>query len=199
MRQFFLQSLMDEEKIDRLNELSVAVVGSRMLVEILWRCGIGYIKYISDFVSQIDALVDCTINPLEANQYDVVSPKSDESCVISYFYPENKEKLKEILGDTEIIVAHKHVCEISKIAEELKIPFIPDIVTTFIPGGVRFLELEYPRIDRNPISYAITCGLQATEVMKILADKKPILAPEAILVDLKEGIRRVWLKKVGTA
>ncbi|MDI9643107.1 MAG: hypothetical protein QXQ38_07965 [Archaeoglobaceae archaeon] len=199
MKHVFWQSIMDKQKIDYLEKYSVAVVGSRMVVELLWRSGIGCIRYVSDFVSQLETLVDCTLDPMEANQYDIVNPKSDESCVISYLLPEDRSELKKIMKGVDMVVAHKNMLEISKIAEEIGIPFVPDLVTTFLPDGVKYWEVEYPRIDRDPISYTITCGLQALEIIKTLAGYKPILAPEAILVDLKGGIRRICLKKIGTA
>ncbi|MCS7144085.1 MAG: hypothetical protein NZ879_03580 [Archaeoglobaceae archaeon] len=198
MKHIFWQSLMENQKIDYLEKYSIVVVGSRMMLELLWRSGIGCIRYISDFVSQIDTLVDCTLDPLEANQYDIVSPRSDESCVVSYLLPEDRTELKRIIKGADLVIAHKKMLEISKIAEEIGIPFVPDLVTTFLPDGVKFWELEYPKMGKDPISYAITCGLQALEVMKTLAGQKPVLAPEAILVDLKEGIKKVCLKRSGT-
>jgi len=189
---------MDEQRIDYLSKYSIAVVGSRMMFEILWRSGIGCIRYISDFVSTLDTLFDCTIQPNEANQYDVVHPKSEESCVISYLYPEERAELKKLLRGVDMVIAHKHISEVAKIAEEIGVPFIPDIVTTFLPDGVKFWEVEYPKVERDPVCYTITCGLQAAEVIKALAGYRPVLAPEAILVDLKEGIRRVCLKRTGT-
>lgn len=189
---------MDEQRIDYLSKYSIVVVGSRMMLEILWRSGIGCIRYVSDFVSQFDSLTDPTIDPLETNQYDVVNPKSDESCIISYLYPEDRSELRKIMRGADMVIAHKHIDEIARVAEEIGIPFVPDIVTTFLPDGVKFWELEYPKVERDPISYTLTCGLQAMEVMKALAGYRPLLAPEAILVDLKEGIRRVCLRKNGT-
>ncbi len=198
MKHIFWQKLMDEQRIEYLGKYSIVVVGSRMMLEILWRSGIGCIRYVSDFVSQFDSLTDPTIDPLEANQYDVVNPKSDESCIISYLYPEDRSELRKIMRGADMVIAHKHIDEIARVAEEIGIPFVPDIVTTFLPDGVKFWELEYPKVERDPISYTLTCGLQAMEVMKALAGYRPVLAPEAILVDLKEGIRRVCLRKIGT-
>lgn len=189
---------MDEQRIEYLSKYSVAVVGSRMMLEVLWRSGIGCIRYVSDFISHLDSLIDPTIDPLETNQYDIVNPKSEESCVISYLYPEDRTELRKVLKGVDVIIAHKHIPEIAKVAEEIGVLFVPDIVTTFLPDGVKFWELEYPKVERDPISYTITCGLQALEVMKALAGYKPIIAPEAILVDMKEGIKKVCLEKAGT-
>ncbi len=198
MKHVFWQELMDKQRIEYLGKYSVAVVGSRLMLEILWRCGIGCIRYVSDFLTPLETLVDCTINPLEANQYDIVHPKSDESCVISYLYPEDHLELKRILKGVDMIIAHKCIPEIARVAEEIGVPFVPDIVTIFLPDGIKFWELDYPKIERNPISYTITCGLQSMEIIKALAGYKPIIAPEAIVVDFKGGIRRVCLKKTGT-
>lgn len=185
---------MDEEKIDYLKKFSVGIVGSRLLLEILCRCGIGCIRYISDFVTTFDVAYDCSLDPLEANCYDIVHPRSEESCVISYLYPESRSELKKLLKGVDLVIAHKNMAEVAEVAEELGIPFIPDIVTLFLPDGIRFKDVEYPEIERNPVSYTVTCGLQAMEVMRIFAGLKPLIAPEAMIVDLREGVKRICLK-----
>ncbi|MEM2802240.1 MAG: hypothetical protein QXK59_05320 [Archaeoglobaceae archaeon] len=197
MKEIFWSSLMDTEKIANLSKYSVVVVGSRLMLEILWRAGVGFLHYISDFLTPQDVLIDCSINPLEANQYDIVYPRSEESCIISYLYPEEDLELRNLIKGADLVIAHKHIFEVAKIAKELRVPFIPDIVTVFMPSGVSIEEVEYPIAERNPVSYTLLCGLQAMEVMRIFAGYKPIIAPEAIVVDLKEGLKRVWLKKTG--
>lgn len=187
---------MNEDKVDYLRKFSVGVVGSRLMFEILWRCGIGCIRYISDYVTTFETLYDCSLSPMEANCYDVVHPKSDESCTISYLYPETKSELRKLLRGVDVIVAHKHLAKVAEVAEEIGALFVPDIVTVFLPDGVHFAEVEYPEVERNPITYTLVCGLQALEIMKIFAGLKPVIAPEAILVDLKEGLKKVCLRKL---
>jgi hypothetical protein len=194
MKHFFWKNLMDEKKIDQMKNFSVGVVGSRLIFEILWRSGVGCIKYISDYITNFDVILDCSINPLEANNYDIVHPKSDDSCVISYLYPESKNELKSLLKGVDLVIAHKNVAQVAEVAEEVGCPFIPDIVTIFLPEGVRFREVIYPKVERDPISYTITCGLQALEVIRIFAGMKPITAPEALIVDPREGVKKIWLK-----
>jgi len=184
---------MKEDKIDYLEKYSIGVVGSRLMFEILWRCGVGCIKYISDYLTNFDVLLDCSISPLEANNYDIVHPKSEESCVISYLYPESRNELKRLLRGVDLIIAHKHMAEVAEVAEEMGSLFIPDIVTVFLPDGIRFGEVVYPKVEKDPISYTITCGLQALEIMKIFAGMKPIIAPEALIVD-REGVKKICLK-----
>lgn len=185
---------MEEDKIDYLKKFSVGIVGSRLLLELLWRCGIGCIRYISDFVTTFEVSYDCSLDPLEANCYDIVHPKSDESCIISYLYPDSKSELRKLLRGVDLVMAHKHMAEVAEVAEELGVPFVPDIVTIFLPDGVRFKEVEYPEVARDPISYTLTCGLQAMEVMRMFAGLKPLIAPEAMVVDLKEGVKRICLR-----
>lgn len=189
---------MNAEKIANLSKRNVVIVGSRLMLEILWRTGIGFLHYISDFITPQDVLTDCSINPLEANQYDIVYPRSEDSCIISYFYPEEDLELRNLIKNADLVIAHKHIFEVAKIAKELGVPFIPDIVTVFMPDGVSIEEVEYPFQDRDPVSYTLICGLQAMEVMRIFAGYRPITAPEAIVVNLKEGLKRIWLKRTGT-
>ncbi|MEM4292442.1 MAG: hypothetical protein QXR50_07005, partial [Archaeoglobaceae archaeon] len=93
-----------------------------------------------------------------------------------------------------LVIAHKHMASVAEVAEELGTPFMPDIVTVFLPDGVRFKEVDYPKFERDPVSYTLICGLQAMEVMRIFAGLKPLIAPEAIVVDLKEGVKKVCLR-----
>jgi hypothetical protein len=80
------------------------------------------------------------------------------------------------------------------VAEELGAPFMPDIITTFLPDGFSFEEVEYPDVDYNPVSYAFYCSFQAGEVMRIFTGyHKPVLAPEAYVIDIKA---QNYLKKV---
>ncbi|MEM4523650.1 MAG: hypothetical protein QXF29_00900 [Archaeoglobaceae archaeon] len=106
----------------------------------------------------------------------------------------SKSELRKLLRGVDLIVAHKHMAEVAEVAEEIGAPFIPDIITVFLPDGVSFKEVEYPQIERDPVSYTITCGFQALEIMRIFAGIKPVIAPEAMIVDLKEGVKRIWLK-----
>ena len=194
MKHVFWHGMAEEEKIDYLKKFSVAVVGSRMLLELLWRSGVGCIRYISDFITPVDVRLDCTLKPLEANNYDVVHPMSSDSCVISYFYPEDENELRKLLRGIDVVVAHKCIEEVAEIAERIGAPFIPDIITTFLPDGISFFEIEYPNIKRDPISYAITCSIQAGEIMRIFTGYHlPTIAPEAYIVDVRS---ENYLKKI---
>ncbi|AGK60681.1 hypothetical protein Asulf_00663 [Archaeoglobus sulfaticallidus PM70-1] len=200
MRKIFWLGMADEKKIDYLEKFSVAIIGSRMLMEILWRSGVGCIRYIGDFVTPVDARLDSTIKPLEANDYDVVHPMSFDSCVISYPYPEEYSELKKQLKGIDVIIAHKHIRRSARIAEELGVPFIPEIITTFLPDGISFFDVRYDSPSHNPISYAITCSIQAGEVMRIFTGYElPTIAPEAYVVDFNSPnyLRKIDLQRMG--
>uniref|UniRef100_A0A7C2N7M1 Uncharacterized protein n=1 Tax=Archaeoglobus fulgidus TaxID=2234 RepID=A0A7C2N7M1_ARCFL len=197
MKHVFWHGMAEEEKIDYLKKFSVAVVGSRMLMEILWRSGVGCIRYISDYITPLDSRLDCTIDPLEANNYDIVHPMSPDSCVISYLYPESESELRKLLRGIDVVVAHKNIEVMAEIAEKIGAPFIPDIITTFLPDGVKFWEVEYPEVKRDPISYALTCSIQAGEVLRVFTGYHlPTIAPEAYIVDVRSEnyLRKISLK-----
>ncbi len=199
MRKIFWGWLSGEEKAEYLSRFSVAVVGSRMILNLLWRAGIGCIRYISDAVTTTDVRIDCTLHPLEASCYDVVHPYSDDSCIISYFYPDSESELRKLLRGVDLVIAHRHVAEVADVAEQMGAPFMPNIITTFLPDGVQFSEVELPEVRYDPISYAITCSVQAAEAIKIFTGYDlPVLAPEAYVVDLKEEgyLRRIELRVV---
>ena len=135
---------------------------------------------------------------MEANDYDVVHPMSSDSCIISYPYPKDYRELKRQLKGIDVIVAHKHIATAAKIAEELGTPFIPDIITTFLPDGVSFFEVEYPRIEHDPISYALTCSIQAGEIIRIFTGYHlPAIAPTAYIVDtrIQNYLKKIELKR----
>jgi hypothetical protein len=198
MRNIFWHRMADEEKIDYLQKFSVGVIGSRMLMEILWRSGVGCIRYIGDFITPVDVRLDASIKPLEANDYDVVHPMSPDSCIISYPYPDDYKELKKQLRGIDVIVAHKHISLSAQIAEELGTPFIPDIITTFLPDGISFFDVECPRPDHDPISYALTCSIQAGELIRIFTGYHlPAIAPTAYLVDsrIPNYLKKIELKR----
>jgi hypothetical protein len=194
MKQIFWYGMAEEEKIDYLRKFSVAVIGSRMLLELLWRSGVGCIRYIGDFVTPVDSRIDCTIKPLEGSNYDVVHPMSTDSCIISYFYPDDVRELRRLLRGIDVVVAHKYIDIAAEVSEKIGAPFIPDIITTFLPDGVSFDEVEYPHIKKDPISYAITCSIQAGEILRIFTGYHlPTIAPEAYIVDTRA---ENYLKKI---
>ncbi|AEA47298.1 hypothetical protein [Archaeoglobus veneficus] len=193
MRGIFWHGIASEEKIDYLQKFSVAVVGSRMLMELLWRSGVGCIRYIGDFVTPNDVRIDASIKPLEANDYDVVHPMSSDTCIISYLYS-GYEGLRRQLRGIDVVVAHKHIEIAAKVAEEIGAPFIPDIITTFLPDGISFFDVEYPSVRRDPISYALTCSIQAGEVLRLFTGHEmPVIAPKAYIVDVRS---KDYLKEV---
>jgi len=197
MKHIFWHGMAEEEKIDYLKKFSVAVVGSRMLMELLWRSGVGCIRYIGDIVTPVDSRIDCTIDPLDTNCYDVVHSMSNDSCIISYLYPEDKKEFKRVLKGIDVVVAHKYIEQAAEIAEEIGTPFVPDIITTFLPDGISFFEVEYPHVSHDPISYAITCSIQAGEVLRIFTGYHlPTIAPEAYIVDTRAQnyLRKIELK-----
>ncbi|MDI9646403.1 MAG: hypothetical protein QFX40_06895 [Archaeoglobales archaeon] len=191
-------SWVDEDRISYLSKYTLSIVGSRLLLNILSRCGFGCIKYISDFVTPNDVAIDCTLQPFEANSYDIVSPQNEECCVISYLYPEDRNELKKLLRGSDLIVAHKYIEEVADVAEKLGVPYVPNFITTFLPDGVNFFEVEIPKIMYDPISYSINCSIQAAEVFKLLTGYDlPAIAPEAYVVDLRvEGyLKKMELRK----
>lgn len=197
LRHNFWHGMADEEKIEYLQKFSVAVIGSRMLMELLWRSGVGCVRYIGDFVTPNDSRIDCTLHPLEANDYDVVHPMSSDSCVISYLYPEDYREFKRQLGGVDVIVAHKYIDTAARIAEEIGSPFIPNIITTFLPDGIKFWEVQMPKVKFDPISYSLTCSLQAGEILRIFTGyHMPTIAPDAYIVDTRSQyyLKRVKLK-----
>lgn len=198
MKNIFWFDLIDESRIDYLSRFSIGVVGSRMIMELLWRMGVGCIRYIGDFITPNDVRIDVSIKPLEANDYDVVHPVADTN-IISYPYVDDYREMRKQLRGVDLVIAHKYLDNCARIAEELGVPFMPNFVTTFLPDGVSFFEVEKPKIEFDPLSYALTCSIQACEVLRLLTGyEMPVIAPKAIIVDLKSKkyLREVELRIV---
>lgn len=194
MKEIFWYGMADEEKIKYLKNFSVGVIGSRLLMELLWRGGIGCIRYIGDFITPNDVRMDASIKPLEANNYDVVHPMSHDTCIISYPYPEEYSELKKQLKGVDMVIAHKYISKGAKVAEELGSPFMPNIITTFLPDDTSFFKVEVPQIEYDPISYSITCSIQAGEIMRMFTGYHlPTIAPVAYTVDIRNEF---YLKKL---
>ena len=197
MKNVFWFSLVDGSKIEYLSRFSIGVVGSRMIVELLWRMGVGCIRYIGDFITPVDVRLDVSIKPLEANDYDVVHPIG-ETNIVSYPYTSNYREMKKQLRGVDTVIAHKHIEVSARIARELGVPFMPNLITTFLPDGLSFFEVEVPKIEYDPLSYALTCSVQACEVLRLLTGyEMPTIAPDAYIVDLrcKSYLKRIELKR----
>lgn len=159
--------------------MTVVVVGSRLLMNILSRAGIE-VKYLSDFITPNDVAIDCSVDPLEANCYDVVEPFNN---VESYLFFGEEDELLRIAKNAKIIVAHKYLEVAARVSEEIKVPFMPNVVSIFLPEKVSFKDFEIPEIDHDSISYTLLCGTQAAEIVKFLNGEKFFEAPEALIVE----------------
>jgi hypothetical protein len=153
----------------------IAVVGSRLLAELLFRMGFE-IKYLGDFYTPNDAIVDVSLDI--GCGYDVPDARF-------YSYPlidDYKEAKRQVRG-CDVVVAHKYLETFAKISYDLGIPFMPNFVTFFLPDSVSFFEVDLPKLEYDTISYTLTCALQAREVVKLLKTGDAIIAPDAIIVD----------------
>ena len=183
MMRWWFGDVIEEDAIDYIRRFSIGVVGSRIMLELLWRIGVGRVKYVGDFITPNDVMRDVSLNLNDANDYDVVTSMGDTD-VFSYLYPGDYGEFKRQLKGVDVIVAHKYVRDAAKVAEEFGVPFIPDFITTFLPDGVSYFEVVPPKVRFDPISYTILCSIQAYEVLKILTGfDDPIIAPKALIVE----------------
>ena len=197
MKEIFWRKLCSIERIKDLEKVKIGVIGSRMVFELLWRCEVGCIRYVGDFITPNDVKIDVSLRPLNGSNYDVVHPMSDKTYVVSFPYVDYSELKRQMRG-CDIIIAHKHLDEAARVAEELGSLFIPNIVTIFLPDGVSFFEIELPKIEYDPVSYALTCSCQVGEVIRVLTGYgNPTIAPEAYIVHVanKKYFKKIRLKQ----
>ena len=184
--QRFWKKILSVEEIKYLPKYKIGVIGSRYIAELLWRLGVGCIKYVGDHLTQWDVHIDPSISTDETDMYDVIGPKSDGVDIYSYLYPKDYLQLKKQLKGVDMIIAHRYIVDGSRVARDLGVPFMPDIISTFLPDGVEYEKIQYPHTNgHNPLVYTLTCSIQVGEMFRILTGSgMPILAPDAMVVDL---------------
>ncbi len=198
MKNVFWVDLIERHRVEYLGRFSVGVVGSRMMTELLWRIGVGCIRYVGDFITPNDVVMDVSLRMLDANDYDVIHPVG-ETNIISYPFTEDYGEMRKQLRGVDLIIAHRHLDVSARIAEELGVPFMPNFITTFLPDGVSFFEVERPEVEFDPLTYSLTCSIQACEVLRLLTGyEMPVIAPKAVLVDLgcRGYLREIELKRL---
>jgi len=183
-----MHHLVDLDCADYIEKLCIGVVGSRMLVEMFWRAGIGTIKHIGDFITPNDVFSDVSLSLDDANDYDVVESRG-KSLILSILAEKlEEEQFLNILRGCDIIIAYRYCKLAAKVAERFGVPFVPPAVTCVLPEDLKYLDLsifEEIRPPENPALYAMLCSAQVVEVLKLCTDGKGIIAPEA-LIPVKE-------------
>jgi len=179
-----------------VSKLCIGIVGSRMLAEMLWRVGVGTIKYIGDFITQQDVFSDVSISFDDANDYDVVESRSN-TLVISYLAEEldESEFIRAFRG-CDVIVAHRYVDLSAIAAEKFGVALIPPIVTCILPEDLK----EYSKIiaklspPKNPMMYAMLCSAQVLELLRLCIDGSSLIAPDAMVpAEEKPFFRKIKL------
>ncbi len=197
---FFWKKWLTADKVEYLKKNKVGVVGSRLLAELLWRSGVGCIRYVGDHITASDVSIDPVLNVEEANSYDDMPPKKEGVEITTYTFPEDDYlAFKRQLRGADVIVAHKHMELSSNVAEDLGVPFIPEIITTFLPDGIKYCAVRYEKPVTNPVIYTLTCAVQAGEIIRILTGYGlPVIAPTAYVVDFGSPgyLRQIRLKAV---
>ncbi|ADB58582.1 hypothetical protein [Archaeoglobus profundus] len=147
------------------------------------------VKYIGDFFTPNDATIDVT---LSGYGYDV-----PDAYMVSYPLVEDLKEVKRQIRCCDVVIAHKSMDTFAKACYDLGIPFMPNIITFFLPDSIKFFEVEIPKIDYDTLTYTITCALQVKETLKLLESGNAIVAPRALIVNLNEGdfVREIDLRK----
>ncbi len=174
-------------KAEGLEKLSVGVVCSRMVAEMLWRVGAGTVRYIGDFITPQDVYRDVSLCMDDASDYDVLHPKG-KTLIVSVLAEElSVDGFTRAMRGCDVIIAHRY-CEIAaKAAERLGALFIPTAVTSVLPEDLKRGEVlkairEVERLrPENPMCYAMLCSAQVLEVLRMCSGEEVILAPDALI------------------
>ncbi len=167
----------------------IGVVGGRMLVDILLRCGFGRIVALEKPAKCGNRDVDMKLENSSG------SPELEVAAI-----PESIEDVKSLMRSVDLIIGCREQELASSVAEELGRPYISSgVVTAIMPDGIKYDELlmtEAPEDDA--VMLGMMHAIQAGEAVKILSGNEvPVIAPYGIAINSKTystSIIRIPLK-----
>ena len=117
-------------------------------------------------------------------------------------------ELKQLLKGTDVVIGgygYGEQREVARAASELGIPFITyPVITTILPDGITFDEIEFPdsRMQpqtqtTSPLLDLIARALQLVEMLRLFSGVgEPLFAPRALVLYPDAGSRDLRLKSV---
>ena len=187
-------------KAEGLEKLSVGVVCSRMVAEMLWRVGVGTVRYVGDFITPQDVYRDVSLCMDDASDYDILHPKG-RTLIVSVLAEElGVDEFTRAMRGCDVIVAHRY-CEVAaRAAERLGALFMPCVVTSILPEDLkRNKVLEAVKgverlLPENPMCYAMLCAAQVLELLRMCCGEGIVMAPDALVpAERSEFFERVRL------
>ncbi len=175
------------EGVEELSKLSVGVVCSRMLAEMLWRIGVGTVRYVGDFISPQDVYRDVSLSLDDASNYDVLHSKGNTLVISALAESLDVDFFTRALRGCDVIIAHRYCHTASKAAERLGALFMPCLVSSVLPEDLKredvvkaMKKVEEYRPE-NPMCYAMLCSAQVLELLRMCSGDRILIAPEAMI------------------
>ncbi len=108
---------------------------------------------------------------------------------------------KQLLKGTDVVIGgygYREQSEAAKAASELGIPFITyPVITTVLPDGIPFDELEFPAYDVSPVLDLFVRAFQMIELLKLFGGMSTLhFAPDALSVHLDPDTLDLKVKRV---
>ncbi len=116
--------------------------------------------------------------------------------------PASAIEYKQLLRGTDVAIGgygYEEQREVANAASELGIPFITyPVITTVLPDGIPFDELEFPAGDHilSPVLNLLVRAFQMIELLKLFVVGTPLFAPDALVVHLEPDTLDLRLERV---
>ncbi len=111
----------------------------------------------------------------------------------------NNTDFKRLLRGTDVVIGGYSYAEQSRVANaasELGMPFITyPVITTVLPDGIPFDELEFPEVALSPVSNLLVRAFQIVELLKLFGGT-PLFPPDALVVYLEHDTLDLRLDRV---
>ncbi|MHC1636415.1 MAG: hypothetical protein ACXQTS_07380 [Candidatus Methanospirareceae archaeon] len=189
------------EEREYLKKVKIRVLGGGIIVELLKRFGFKEIKVMESEIEDRLIYLDPFYNKEHINTLPKYSSIGN-TCISSFPMPDSVESFKRILRGGDVLIgsysSEEEQRKAAFAASELGMPFITyPIVTTILPDGIGFEELDFPPYRLNPLSNIIIRSLQISELIKLFTGiNKPFFPPNALEVEFDIAKPNFKVKKI---
>lgn len=197
-------TVIEDEERKYLREVTVGVIGGGIIVELLKRFNLKEVRIIESSVEKKQIYLDVFYNKEHIGTLPEYSSLGN-THVACFSMSESVEEFKRILKGGDVLIGAANNEEQKKAAvaaSELGMPFITyPIISTILPDGIKFEEIEFPSQEVNFLSNLLIRSFQVIELLKLFTGGiKPFFAPNALkvefdMVKLDFKTKKVRLKK----
>ncbi|OFV68638.1 hypothetical protein DRN98_01135 [Methanosarcinales archaeon] len=195
----FVSSLTPKQ-LHYLKNARVGVIGGGVIVELLQRWYFKEIRVLDVVVELNHIYMDTFFKKEDLGRFATYKPLTEKICIKVRKMPDTVDEFKHELRGVDLVIGFCNQRRAAIATRELGIPFITaGLITTFLPDGMRFEEVDIPDpIILNPSLTSMMRSIQSFEAVKLLTGiGHPLFAPDAIKIDLLNyELKRVRLDHI---